>query len=79
MLSPLSISSPMANAPVVITPEDGKFMYFFIANNGTMFFDENWFKLKSLIRESKSVEEIEQEMIKESFRKLDLRRYTIAS
>lgn len=59
MISPISISSPMANAPVAPTPDDGKFMYFFIANTGMMYFDENWFKVRTAISESKSVEEIE--------------------
>lgn len=57
-----------------------KIYYFFISSkNARMYYDENWYRIRSLITESKSIHDIEMKIEKEGLKSLDLKKYAIAS
>ncbi|EAR94333.1 MORN motif protein (macronuclear) [Tetrahymena thermophila SB210] len=63
----------------IVQNDAEKYHYFFISNSGIMYFDQNWFRVRSAINQCKTVEDVEQKLIKEDFKQIDLKKYSISS
>lgn len=40
-----------------------------------MYFDQNWYRVRSVINQCKSLEEVEEKLVKDDFKFIELKRY----